>query len=325
MKFGSHGVTYYDSELRKRQLESEIHRETAERTRIDFERERKATREERALSISANVRLAADYIKAFNKYDSPPQIGSPLKWMTDEDEMSALREHFDFNGKARFFIERLFLNLNRPRLLNMLSEHGNLGINPNLLVCGGVGVLRHVFLTKSPDLFKAHIVPLFKMGYKLTEDDEALLNAAFENNIDCDGDNARSVIARWVITKQFGNSKQRQLLSLANGIDKIVYAIASLKFNTIIHFRFNSLLQVVHHVLHNRPECAALYIHAMKYYGHYDKLIESDKTKKLRMKLDEIESGNILQDHELERAVLAIFSDLNDEEYSYTWRYQLPF
>ena len=117
---------------------------------------------------------------------------------------------------------------------------------------------------------------IYKKGYKKNEVDDKL----FSSKPDLISDNYFIIESYYKVDNAFLSSKISEL-------DRIIFTLFSIINNTVIGFKFTSLIQVANNALEHYLEYSELIIHAMKIYEVYDELIKRNSFKK---KIDNLKS-----------------------------------
>jgi len=300
--FHNANVCFYDSDAEKKELQVQI--EILKTERIKREEER---------SIQEKVDRVLNYLRQYYTHDNeliPRSEEFPLDYIKSDKEIIALDNKLRFTTEKVSFIANLFHERKKQNFLKFICEQDNILIDTSKLSVDGKPIFEELLNLHNREEFKHLIACLFRKGYKLSEDEKVTRNNIYRKNFTNMSEHEREQIDRWAIVDFLSNLENKGLVFDLMQIDKILFAITSLKSNMIIGFRFNNHRQITNNILEHHKEFGEVYFKAMKVYGYCETQIKQDKTGKLKLKMDRFFTEMPQQDRRYDEIINELFPEL---------------
>jgi hypothetical protein len=293
-------VWYRDASEQKRQVQLQISIEQGERVKKEYERKR-----------AEAINSAVAYLREFYRIDGPPRsLYFPLTSINTGEQIAALNQRLQFDTEKASVITNLFFERNKPNFLELLCENGNIYVDTSKLIKDGRSVFEEILSLYAQEQFKKYISFLFGLGYVTNEKDQILLKQVYDKYRANSTWEEKEQIERWAIIDLFKNVRHTDVFSEVFKVDKLVYAIASMKYKIVIHSGFSHLIQVTHNFLHSHAEYGTLFLKAMKAYGELDKQLQEDKSGKLKVKVARFMISNTDQVNKYNSIIYELFPEI---------------
>jgi len=221
-----------------------------------------------------------------------------------------LDERLKFTGANVDVIIKLFFERKKPNFLKFLCCNDYILIETSLLKKDGKTAFQEILEIEDTLHFKHYLSYLFRKGYKLTISDREALDNIFDKNFFNTSDFEKEQLERWAIAKLYSELSNKLFALEILSIDKILLAIASLKYKLIVGYRYANMKQLAHYIFDMKKEYVSIFFTAIKCYGYYDKLLLEDKTGKLKIRFNSISKNPPPQNTEYNQVLFDLFPEL---------------
>lgn len=293
---------YYDSERQKRLLENELRQIQEDRSHV-------AQQQDMDKRINECVR----YLREFYKTDTNPvPTGeyNPLNSITSKEDIEQLDSKLRFTSEKAFVIANILINRTKPNFLKFISEQDNILVRLEETRVDDKSILEHIAYYDRDFMFEQSINMLFRLGYRLTSNDNRLIASLYHKNYFNFTDVERQCIERWAyITCANALVSGEQIFQMSM-IKKVIYSLMSLKHELLIGFKYSGFKQLSMNFFEYYQTHASLYLRAMKHYGVYEKQLIEDKNGKLKSKIDLFRHNPPEQNHDYDEIFFLLFPEL---------------
>lgn len=287
-------VYYHDFKTDLNKIEQDI--------RIQKELEAEKRRVER---IKNKIKLAKSFLREYFTWDKEvlyDLLSSPIEFIQTEEEIKLLNSELQFNSKESFLID-LFKNYTKPNFLKYICDSDKIHFYLQNIEIDGITILQYI-LKNGGTNYRPLMANLFRKGYKLTERDEMTLNELLIEPFN------KENIEKWGLTKVYSRLISKRLAYQVDKVDKILFSILSLELDRVIGFGFKNLKEVTNNFFEYHSDFGEIYLHAMHAFKRYDYLITSDKSNKMKNKIDRFKSNSQQQRTEFNELFYEIFPEL---------------
>jgi len=258
-----------------------------EKIERDLKTEREIEAEKRRIEwVKNKVNSAVSYLRDFFKEDKEvlyDLLSSPLDSIQTEEEIQLLNDELKFNSKDAF-ISDLIKIYNKPNFLKLICDSDKIYFGFQNLTIESLTPFQ--FIIKNHEInFRPLLAHLFRKGYKLTEQDDELINNLLNHNPN------KENIEKWGLVKAYSRLVSKRHAYKINQVDKVIFSILSLEHDRVIGFGFKNLKEVTNNFFEYHTDFGDIYLHAMKVFKRYDNLIYSDKSDKMKIKIERFKNN----------------------------------
>jgi len=272
----------------------------------DLRTQRELEAEKRRIEwVKNKVSSAVSYLRDYFKEDKEvlyDLLTSPLDKIQTTEEIQLLNIELQFSSKESFLVD-LFRNYAKPNFLKYICDNDNIHFSVQNLVIDGLTIFQFI-LKHGGTNYRPLLANIFRKGYKLTEQDERYLH-----DLLLDPSN-KEQIEKWGLIKAYSRLVSKRLAYDIDKIDKIIFSILSLELDRVIGFGFKNLKEVTNNFFEYHADFGDIYLHAMRVFKRFDNLKTSDKSNKMKNKIDRFKSNSPRQKTEHNELFYEIFTEL---------------
>ncbi|MVN92676.1 DUF6035 family protein [Mucilaginibacter aquatilis] len=243
------------------------------------------------------------YVPGIREYDPFDEIDTP-------ERIELLNEQLGFSTKNVDFVAKLFYKREKPDFLKFLCLKTVINIDTTLLANDGKNIFEELHGIDDLFEFKQYITFLFSKGYKLTEKDRELNERIYDKNYWNQSDHEKEQIHRWGYVLMCSEVISRNLMFDLLNKHRIIFAIASVKHDILISYGYDTLKQLVHHILDRHKDYGVLFIQALEKFDRMNLLLAEDKKGKLRAKIEAFNQNISEQESRYNQLIFEIFPEL---------------
>lgn len=148
---------------------------------------------------------------------------------------------------------------------------------------------------------------LYQRGYQSTVEDEKFLVDFYKSNL-----TSEDMFLNWCIARICFKLNDPKKIQYAQEHANVLFAILSFKQNKPVGFNYPNLLAIINTALTSYRTNGDIILHAMKYYGVYEKTKGRDKKGAFAFKEQDYHQFKPIQDMDFREIIFQIFPELQN-------------